>query len=315
MDRCAVCTALLVSSLVLFSSLFLFYAGQQQTMAKTVNVRQTPPSTTNNDILGYFKSKANTNNNTQTRASIPTTSARSGLPDILGYFKSKANATNSSSNNNSKSQLPKTGSPLPTMTPRSGIVGKNSSRVSSESPVTAGKFLLYTNSTYGIKIQYPSTWNVNDTKLRNDIVEFTYQKSSSAYPPFIYIAKRPYNQSEALDAFIADKVQTDKMSFQNFTLIETNKNSFLAGYPGYEISYSYDQTGYNVTGPTILNKEVGFIIGSDLYYITYSSTSSDYSFYFKSIFLKMLDSLIFNLPRIKYAPQTNSSNQDIAGEI
>ena len=29
----------------------------------------------------------------------------------------------------------------------------------------------------------------------------------------------------------------------------------------------------------------------------------------------MLDSLIFNFPWIKYAPQTNSSNQDIAGEI
>ena len=181
MDRCVVCTALLVSSFVLFSSLFLLYAGQQQTMAKTINVRQTPPSTTNNDILGYFKSKTNTNNNTHTLSSIPTTSARSGLPDIFGYFKSKANATISSNNNNSKAQLPKTGSPLPT-TPRSGIVGKNSSIVSSESR-TAGKFLLYTNSTYGIKIQYPSTWIVNDTKLRNDIVEFTYQKSSSSYPP------------------------------------------------------------------------------------------------------------------------------------
>lgn len=223
MDRCVVCTALLVSSFVLFSSLFLLYAGQQQTMAKTINVRQTPPSSTNNDILGYFKSKTNTNNITHTLSSIPTTSARSGLHDIFGYFKSKANATISSNNNNSKSQLPKTGSPLPT-TPRSEIVGKNSSIVSSESQGTAGKFLLYTNSTYGIKIQYPGI--VNDTKLRNDIVEFTYQKSGSSYPPFIYIAKRPYNQSEALDAFIADKVQTDKMSFQNLFLLRQIKIHF-----------------------------------------------------------------------------------------
>ena len=187
---------------------------------------------------------------------------------------------------------------------------------------TAG-FSLYRNSTFGITIQYPSTWLLNDKHLSaanytygdiQEIIEIN-PRSAHIFPSFsLFVGSiRP---NTTLNAYLGNTIQSyrdDPTGFPNFTLISNTKNIMLAGNPGYEISYSYDIKPY-----TVLAIEIGTFIDDKVYEITYLSDAKQYDSFLPDI-NKMIDSLRLNIHESNTMGKSNSTilkdltPQDIAG--
>ena len=159
---------------------------------------------------------------------------------------------------------------------------------------TRPDFSTYKNITYGIEIQYPSTWNVNESLGNNgrniNIVKFV---SSLPGSPTLVVSRDHVSPNETVDLYnyLAEVIQdlATRDDLPGFTLILTDiKNTKLAGNAGYELLYSNrDPSSDNV----LLNYEIGTIIGDKIYYVTYTATESQYSTY-KPIINQMVDSLI-----------------------
>jgi hypothetical protein len=175
------------------------------------------------------------------------------------------------------------------------------------------KFIPYENSTFGIKIVYPSNWKVYDkpenSNTRNiDIVKFYLSQGG----PSFTISRDTINKNEDQNTYLAETIQSYRHNIANipdFTVIKTNVNdSMLVGHPGYELLYSYSRT----RGSTIdlfLGDEIGALIGNKVYYATYIVKISDYSIY-RPIIGKMLDSLEINVPS-----SSLSTNQQKSGYL
>src|SRR5215472_5723662 len=107
-------------------------------------------------------------------------------------------------------------------------------------------FSSYRNSSFGITIQYPSTWMLNDTHLvsanytygiYHEIAEFS-PRIAHIRPSFsISVISIKPNATLDLDAYLGNTIQNYRAAFPNFTLISYTKNIIMAGNPGYEISY------------------------------------------------------------------------------
>jgi hypothetical protein len=185
-------------------------------------------------------------------------------------------------------------------------------------------FIAYNNSTYGIKISYPSNWKVSD-KLENanntrniDIVKFYLPQEG----PSFTLSRDTINKKEDQNTYLAETIQSYRNNIAgipNFTVIKTNANdSILVGQTGYELLYSYSRT----KGSTIdmfLGDEIGALIGDKVYYATYLAKISDYSIY-RPIIDKMLDSLEINIPSSSFDTKAQRSGYlseilGYAGEI
>jgi hypothetical protein len=177
-------------------------------------------------------------------------------------------------------------------------------------------FIPYNNSTFGIKIAYPSNWKVSDklenAKTRNiDVVKFYLSKEG----PSFTLSTDTINKNEDQNTYLAETIQSYRHNIAgipDFTVIKTNINdSMLAGQPGYELLYSYSRT-QGSTIELLLGDEIGALIGDKVYYATYLVKISDYSIY-RPIIDKMLDSLEINVPSSSF--NTNEQRSGYLSEI
>jgi len=155
-------------------------------------------------------------------------------------------------------------------------------------------FKTYVNSTYGIKIQYPSNWEID-----------TYQGSEGENIVYAVDFNSPYENDS--DRF-ADSVsiEVEKLSAKNmeldkyaesiinyyresFNLIESNTNSTLAGYPAYGLTYTLVYHRFGENDINIKAREIGVIIGDKAYYISYYAEATKYDNYLP-IIQKIIDS-------------------------
>ena len=178
-------------------------------------------------------------------------------------------------------------------------------------------FSSYKNSRFGITIQYPSTWMLNETHLLS--ANYTYgiyheiaeisPRFANIHPSFS-ISVISVKPNTTLDAYLGNTIQSYRAAFPNFTLISNTKNFILAGNPGYEIKYSFDSKPY-----TVLAIEIGTIIDGKLYQISYLADAKQYDSFLPNI-NKMIGSLIININKSTTIGQTalkDLTPQDIAG--
>jgi len=81
-------------------------------------------------------------------------------------------------------------------------------------------FLTYSNYTYGIKIQYPSSWPAEEShnQSSNDIVKFS-SPAGTAPASLNIIGGKPALQSIPLQLYINASIYVLRQSFNNFSLI------------------------------------------------------------------------------------------------
>lgn len=153
---------------------------------------------------------------------------------------------------------------------------------------TTTNFLPYQNSTYGIKIQYPSDWQKqeNGTKqdTQTDIVTF-YAPASNTNANLDFSINDISDEKGISLAQYANNSLTDlKQSLTNFKLIESNGNNHMSGLPAYRIVYTSNDA-HNVTKTL----ETGAIKGNKVYVLAYEAGISEYN-KFLPIIQKMIDS-------------------------
>jgi hypothetical protein len=156
-------------------------------------------------------------------------------------------------------------------------------------------YLTYENSTYGIKISYPSTWQLVNVTNANDsrfikIIAFNSPDESAGIG--VWTDNSPGN--ETIDTYLAEDIQNYRQNpdYPNFTLISSDtKNTMFAGIPGFGLLFSYADND-----TMRLSKETGTILGDKAYSIVYDSVLSQYSLN-EPVLNTMLDSLVINVQK------------------
>jgi hypothetical protein len=182
----------------------------------------------------------------------------------------------------------------------------SSSNYTTGSQSIEGSFLQYENSTYGIKISYPSTWTIAHVNNTNGsrytaIVAFDSPDENAR----ITLWTDFFPRNETLDTYLAETIQNYRQNpnFPNFTVISSDtKNTIFAGIPGYEILYTYtnNDTMY-------LQKEIGAILGDKAYAVTYNSILSQYSVNEMAL-NPMIESLVINVPQLNQTSMSSRVN-------
>ena len=159
---------------------------------------------------------------------------------------------------------------------------------------TTPNFLTYKNSTYGISIQYPSDWTVNETNNygeNNSSIHVVWFYPASGASVSISI-DFPYDPRVVSDlasylSFTTSSLSSQGSADQIFNLIKSNTTAKLAGLPAYSLEYTSTNTEDNSTYNTL---ELGTIISGRVLLIDYIADS--YSFHkFLPATLSMINSL------------------------
>jgi hypothetical protein len=158
-------------------------------------------------------------------------------------------------------------------------------------------FNLYENTTYGIQIQHPSDWEIDEGDVEpdddvTDIVSFfaPIGNDSETDGPSLYISidNQSSNLNENLNEYLTTTIN-DYNDSEDFEVVESNTNSTLAGYPAYKLVFTDvydDDINYE-------SMEFGTIIGDKVYFATYEAEEEQYSDYLPTV-QKMIDSLKIN---------------------
>jgi tetratricopeptide (TPR) repeat protein len=157
-------------------------------------------------------------------------------------------------------------------------------------------FSTYENSTYGIRIQYPSDWSVQESNTTGTLIKIatfvspTGPDSDPTAGVSIYMEKL-HNSTTTLNNyahFVAFTDYENNTNFHAFKLLELSTNSsILAGKPAYTIIGTYQKPPFGLQQL----KETGTIIGDKAYsvlYIADAPRSADYL----PIVQKMIGSLV-----------------------
>ena len=159
----------------------------------------------------------------------------------------------------------------------------------SVSPVPPLAFSAYQNDAYGIKIDYPSSWDKIDFNGEQLLVGFvTSDKHELGLPENVMLQtteSESYNGISAKD--LANRaILIYKSQIPDFKLITSSPYETPSGLETYKIEYSH--TSKNLKIDTL---EVWTINGDgdDLYRIIFSSDNNEYSTYLKTVD-KMVDS-------------------------
>jgi plastocyanin len=150
----------------------------------------------------------------------------------------------------------------------------------------------YNNPVYGISIQYPPNWKVEEgdkflfgsgvTNVATFIPPGGVSGSKN-YHEFVGISIEPSNGTTLADYLNYTINQYAHLPGFNKTLSDTN--AVLAGTPAYLLEYSYVLPGYPIN---VL--EVGTIIGDKVYYVSYAADAPTYSLYLPTVYM-MIKSL------------------------
>ena len=139
-------------------------------------------------------------------------------------------------------------------------------------------FLPYVNSTYGIKLQYLSSWDKEENGTRQDtetdVVTFSAPAINSNASLDISIDDISDEKGIDLAQYASSGVSDLKQSLQNFNLVGLTTNSVLAELPAYKSIYT------NVDQNTIFkDMEIGAIKGDKAYILTYEAGTNEYDKY------------------------------------
>jgi PsbP-like protein len=142
-------------------------------------------------------------------------------------------------------------------------------------PLNITGYANYANSTAGVRLQYPSGWNVTEGGSSTRVVKLSSDSGSN-----VIISKERYTGS--LESYKDNAISgVLNITGFNYTLVSTEKTT-LAGLPAYNTTFTATYLGQNA-------KQVVSITGKDNYYylLTFTSTSEEWNMdqnYFSNIF-------------------------------
>jgi eukaryotic-like serine/threonine-protein kinase len=139
-------------------------------------------------------------------------------------------------------------------------------------------FLPYVNSTYGIKLQYPSSWDKEENGTRQDtetdVVTFYAPGINSNASLDISIDDISDEKGIALSQYASGGISDLKQSLKSFKLVGLTTNNVLSGLPAYKSIYTYaDQNSI------FKDMEIGAIKGDKAYILTYEAGMNEYDKY------------------------------------
>ncbi len=101
-------------------------------------------------------------------------------------------------------------------------------------PGNATNIQEYENSTYGIKMQYPSDWQVEGASNSSIVASFNPQRN---YASYVAVQVENLTTSYTPDQYLNSLIQGDAADYKDFPDIRFNQNTtnniVLAGHPGY----------------------------------------------------------------------------------
>jgi tetratricopeptide (TPR) repeat protein len=153
-------------------------------------------------------------------------------------------------------------------------------------PGNATNFVEYENSTYGIKMQYPSDWSVEGGSNPAIIASFYPQRNYAS----VMIQIENLSSGYTPDQYLNSLMLGDKTDYKDFPDIRfsqnTTSNIVLAGHPGYLLNGTFrDPTSDALQRFT----NIGTIIGDKVYSIIYYSPAETYPVY-RTIYDQMIKS-------------------------
>jgi hypothetical protein len=133
-------------------------------------------------------------------------------------------------------------------------------------PSNIAGYATYTNSTAGVRLQYPSGWNVSESGGTSSRVV----KLSAGSGSNVIVVNGGYTGSleSAKDGIISEVLNSTTL---NYTLVSTEKTT-LAGLPAYNMTFTTKYLGQDV-------KQVISLTGKDNQYydLTFSSSPEDWN--------------------------------------
>jgi hypothetical protein len=148
-------------------------------------------------------------------------------------------------------------------------------------------FKIYQNPTYGINIQYPSNWRIDEGDVYADdyvpdIVSFiaSVRSNTEAYAPSLSISidNPPPNLNENLNEYLTRITSEYIDTYEDFKVIESDTNSILSGKPAYMIVFTDEEDSIDYK-----SMEIGTIIGDKVYFVTYYAEEEQYSNYLPTV--------------------------------
>jgi hypothetical protein len=144
---------------------------------------------------------------------------------------------------------------------------------------TPANLLTYQNSTFGIKIQYPSNWEKQENGTRQDtqtdIVTFLSPVINSRANLDVSIDDISGEKGISLTQYANQNIADLNQSLPDAKLIASNTNNVvIAGLPAYRMVYT------SADGSTILKTmEIGAMKGDKVYILTYEAAMQEYAKY------------------------------------
>jgi len=154
---------------------------------------------------------------------------------------------------------------------------------------TPANLLTYQNSTFGIKIQYPSNWEKQENGTRQDtqtdIVTFLSPVINSRANLDVSIDDISGEKGISLTQYANQNIADLNQSLPDAKLIASNTNNVaIVGLPAYRMVYT------SADGNTILKTmEIGAMKGDKVYILTYEAAMQEYAKYL-SVIQRMIDS-------------------------
>jgi hypothetical protein len=151
----------------------------------------------------------------------------------------------------------------------------------------ATNFVQYENSTYGIKMQYPSDWQVEGASNSSIVASFNPQRN---YASYVTVQVGDLSAEYTPDQYLNSLILGDAADYKDFPDIRFNQNTtnniVLAGHPGYLLNGTYRDPTSDVLQRFT---NIGTIIGDKVYSIIYYSPAETYPVY-RTIYLHMIKS-------------------------
>lgn len=163
------------------------------------------------------------------------------------------------------------------------IVATKHTAFAQQTTTSTTNILTYKNSTYGIKIQYPSSWDEeqNGTKqdTETDIITFYPPAVNSNASLDVTMDDISDEKGVSLSQYASDDIGDLKQSLKDFKLISSDiKNIILSGLPAYKSIYTYSDES------TIFkDMEIGTIKGDKAYILTYEAGANEYDRYLPTV--------------------------------
>ena len=210
-------------------------------------------------------------------------------------------------------------------------VSQNDTDISSTLPsatdIESDDILLYENSSYGISVLYPTSWDqyqpISDPESRTTFIT-QFEPTDANGTAVFAVARDTFSSNETLDTYLAETVQSYRGNTLNFTLIstaispDTATPPLLAGNPAYSLLYTHTNPD---SGVMLLTQEIGTIIPETnmVYYAYYTADIPSYNQFIDDA-LSIADSLEIHLTNLNLTESEETNIIDIleslqSGEI